>query len=337
MPNPTLGDIAARLGVSKMTVSRALRGERHVKAEMSERVRRMAAEMGYAPDPEVGRLMTYLRRVRTAPERQTLAFVWTDPAALAEKTPWAGQLVEGAATRARELGYELEGFELEAGDVTAARLVKILEHRGVRGMLLSPLVSRSRGHLRLPWERFSAVIIGLGFAKPALHRVHHHHFMGMHTAMRQLRREGWRRIGYCAPAHLDKRMFEAWSASFLTHHPLGVTAATNLMHLPAVLTRAGFLKWCEKSRPEVVLDSGSNTIGWLAALPTESRPHLVTLSWSAERPSLAGVDQRADLIGRNAVDLLVQQLRHNERGVPLHPKIVLTEGVWRGAQERVER
>ena len=326
-----MSEIAARLGVSKMTVSRALRGERHVNQALAERVKAVAVELGYAPDPEVGRLMAYLRQNREQPVRQTLAFVWADAADRAARTWWSSQLFEGAAERAGELGYELEAFQLEPGKMTAGRLAKILEHRGVQGLVLSPLISRSRGHLRWPWERFSTVVIGLGFAKPALHRVHHHHFMGMLTALRQLRKEGCRRIGYCASAVLDQRMFGAWSASFLVHHPQGAKAAAGLLHLPPVVTRSVFLDWCARARPEVVLDSGRPTLGWLAGLPEKLRPRVATLNWNAARPEVAGIDQRADRIGRGAVDLLVEQLRHNERGLPEQPKVVLTEGVWRDA------
>jgi FAD/FMN-containing dehydrogenase len=34
-----------------------------------------------------------------------------------------------------------------------------------------------------------------------------------------------------------------------------------------------------------------------------------------------------------AVDLLVTQYQQNERGIPEAPKIVMTEGVWRAAQD----
>ena len=47
----TLGDVAAAAGVSPITVSRALRGERSVAAELVERVRTAAQQLGYVPDP----------------------------------------------------------------------------------------------------------------------------------------------------------------------------------------------------------------------------------------------------------------------------------------------
>jgi LacI family gluconate utilization system Gnt-I transcriptional repressor len=47
----TLNDVAEAAGVSPITVSRALRGERSVAAELVERVQAAAQAMGYVPDP----------------------------------------------------------------------------------------------------------------------------------------------------------------------------------------------------------------------------------------------------------------------------------------------
>lgn len=47
----TLDEVAARAGVSRITASRALRGERSVAAELSQRVTQAALDLGYVPDP----------------------------------------------------------------------------------------------------------------------------------------------------------------------------------------------------------------------------------------------------------------------------------------------
>ena len=329
MPNPTLEQIAQFVGVSKMTVSRALRGERHVKPALAERIQQAATELGYVPDPEVARLMTHLRQSRSTQTRQTLAFLWSEPSPLRTRTPWANSVVSGANQRAAELGYQLESFELTPGGMTPARLAEILEHRGIRGLVIAPLLSRSRGHLRLPWEKFSTVVIGLGMTFPALHRVHHHHFLGMLTALRQLRKAGYKRIGFCATSVLDRRMFGAWSASFLVHHPLGAATAAGLLHLPREMQRSAFLKWCETTRPEAILDSGRTLVPWVESLPASKRPHLATLSWNAAQPNLPGLDQRPAALGRAAMDLLAAQLHQNERGIPTCAKTLMIEGLWR--------
>lgn len=47
----TLQDVAQQVGVSTMTVSRALRGEPRVTPELQARIRQAADELGYVPDP----------------------------------------------------------------------------------------------------------------------------------------------------------------------------------------------------------------------------------------------------------------------------------------------
>ncbi|WP_234263355.1 LacI family DNA-binding transcriptional regulator [Hydrogenophaga sp. NFH-34] len=47
----TLADVAREAGVSPITASRALRGERGVAAELADRVRQAAESLGYVPDP----------------------------------------------------------------------------------------------------------------------------------------------------------------------------------------------------------------------------------------------------------------------------------------------
>jgi DNA-binding LacI/PurR family transcriptional regulator len=307
-----------------------MRGERHVGADLRAKIAAVAENLGYQPDPEIAKLMTHMRRARqTAPPR-TLAFVWAErEAAEIAKSSWSQQLVGGAHQQAKRLGFQLEEFHLAARGMTGRRLSSILEARGVPGFILSPLISRSRGHVSMAWEKFSSVVIGLGYARPQLHRVHHHHFLGMMTALRMLKKQGHERIGFYSGSTINERMFRAWSASFLAHHPLA--RPEKLLALRKTPSRADFLAWVRKERPEVVIDGGHVVAEWLTALPASKRPMLVTLAWHSDFPEVSGIDQQADVLGAAAVDLLVTQYQQNERGIPAAPKIVMTEGVWRAA------
>src|SRR6476661_5276370 len=61
---PSLRHVARLAGVSAMTVSRALGNRPRVSAETRAAVRRIAAEIGYRPDPDVAKLMHHLRTRR---------------------------------------------------------------------------------------------------------------------------------------------------------------------------------------------------------------------------------------------------------------------------------
>ena len=54
----TLNHVAELAGVSPITVSRALRGERQVATELVLRVRQAAEQLGYVPDPAARALAT---------------------------------------------------------------------------------------------------------------------------------------------------------------------------------------------------------------------------------------------------------------------------------------
>ena len=67
---PTMGDVAARAGVSLKTVSRVVNGERHVTPAVADRVARAIVELGYRPDrrardlasaPNSGRLVGFVQ------------------------------------------------------------------------------------------------------------------------------------------------------------------------------------------------------------------------------------------------------------------------------------
>jgi len=327
---PTLQTIADQLGLSKMTVSRALRGEPHVKQGVRERVKQAAQSLGYQPDPEIGKLMAHMRRQRRHEAPQTLAFVWAErTAAEIQQSAWSMELIRGVHERSRQLGFTVSEFYLAEKGMTAKRLSGILEARGIGGFILSPLLTRSRGHVSMRWDKFSSVVIGLGYARPAQHRVHHHHFLGMMTAMRRLKKLGYRRIGFFASSTTNQRMFGAWSASFLTHHPLPVHQADELLCLKRQPTRQDLVAWVKAARPEVIIDGGIHAFPWLKEAFADHDIGYVSLSWQPQHPERTGIDQQTDMLGAAAVDLLVEQLHHNERGPPQHPKMVMTEGLWR--------
>ena len=70
---PTLRTLARDLGLSRTTVSDALRGSARVDPRTAERVRRAAEAAGYRRNPLAGALMSELRRSRGGEFRGVLA------------------------------------------------------------------------------------------------------------------------------------------------------------------------------------------------------------------------------------------------------------------------
>ena len=74
-PHTTVRDVAACAGVSPMTVTRALRGDKCVSAATRARVARAAAALGYRLNPTVSSVMSYIHRRRAAAFRGKIAWL----------------------------------------------------------------------------------------------------------------------------------------------------------------------------------------------------------------------------------------------------------------------
>src|SRR6185503_2267077 len=123
----TLQDIARRAGVSKMTVSLALRGHPHAAAATRDRLRRIANEMGYRPNPLIVANMALLRAGRRSSYAGTIAFVgFGESPERAALNTQSQRVFVGARRRAEALGYQLEWFSLDDTSGDGARLSEIL-------------------------------------------------------------------------------------------------------------------------------------------------------------------------------------------------------------------
>ena len=100
-----LRDIAEKAGVSRMTVSLALRGDPQVSKDTQARIREIAEELGYQPNAKVSRAMSELAKSRHVEADERLAFLTSEKTEHGWKE-WRhnGECFEGARKRALEYG-----------------------------------------------------------------------------------------------------------------------------------------------------------------------------------------------------------------------------------------
>lgn len=125
--NPVrLKDIAARAGTTAMTVSRALRGSPDVAPATRERIRALAAEMGYVPDVTARGL-----RTRSSGLLGVLLPTVADPI--------HARLLVALEERAREAGYDLLlSHNLRRPETEEANIRRLLGRR-IEGLFVAPV------------------------------------------------------------------------------------------------------------------------------------------------------------------------------------------------------
>lgn len=331
----TLAQIAAVAGVSRMTVSRALRQRPRVAPEVRERVLAVARELGWKPDPKLSRAMTEVRASsRRVGLSEKLALVWPDgDAARIATRETLSKFRAGAGARAEEQGFALEEFFLETGGVSARRLTQMLYARGTAGVIVAPVSFHAHLELNMDWTRFAAAAVGVGLVEPRLSRVYNNHHRTMTECLRRLAERGNKRIGLALWRETAERLDGLLDGAFLARHPLGCAEAAELLLVMDGPDNGGLARWLERTRPELVIGEPPN-MNWmgeaLARLDAGVRRSIgyATFNWQEGNPRVAGMNQRFDRIGAAAVDVVVAQYNRNEHGVAGAPKTILTESEW---------
>jgi DNA-binding LacI/PurR family transcriptional regulator len=322
--------IAEKANVSRMAVSLALRGSPKVSQKTTKRIRAIAEELGYRPNPLVSALMTQLRLARPSPRTTTIAYVTAFPTRDGwKKSAQLQQYFEGAQRRSQALGYELEEWWLREAGMTQHRVGEILYARGIHGVLVAPLPAADTP-VHFDWSKFSAATIGYSFAEAAIHRASNDPFHSVRLALRELMQLGYRRIGLALTREEDAQVEHRWSAGVLVHQ-----AEMAAEHRVPILLSEGalagpFVEWFRKHRPDAVLSHSSECVAMLAAIgirvPKDAG--FAQLALSMNDTDVAGVDEKYPLVGAAAIDLVDTQLRRNELGVPHDRRTVLIGGTW---------
>lgn len=326
----TLQDVANAAGVSRMTVSLALRHSSKISAATCQRIQKLSASLGYRPDPLIQRLTTHLGQIHRRQEGQVIAWInaWENRAGWRAFSAYEA-MYQGAAACALERGYRLEEFWLGEPGMTEKKLSRILYQRGIECMLIGPL-TRGGGHLAMDWDKFSTVAIGYSMQSPQLNRVVNHQLHSAREAIQQLHRRGYRRIGLNTRTDDNLRVDHSWLEAIAYHH-LQIPVKDRVPPLIHEQTEVKtFLHWIEKERPDSILIQGA----WLRNILTEAGyklPHdlgIALLDWPDGAPDMAGINQRHDAVGQTAVNIVIGQAYNNERGIPPFLKTVMVEGCW---------
>lgn len=330
-PSPvriTLRDVAARAGVHYSTVSLALRRRPGVPEATCARVRRIADELGYRPDPLLASLSSY--RHAGNRYRATLAWVTNFPA----RGAWREEEIyqeyyAGARERAAELGYRLQEFWLREEKMTPARATQILTARGIAGLVVAPQPTPAE-EVQLDWKHFAAVAIGYSLARPQLHMVCPNQYGCIRLAMDQMIQRGYRRIGLVMLQASDERVDHNWLAGYLVgQRELLLADRIEPLLLPG-WDEAAFAAWRRQSRPDAIISKCAEVLPALRRWGVRPPDDVGVAFLTRVKPGrdLSGVNESPLEVGAAAVDYVAGMLQRNEYGVPAQPRRLLIAGRW---------
>lgn len=326
---PTLREIASRARVSAMTVSRALKNHPKQNPDTNRRIRELACQMGWKPNPLVSALMG--QRVRQHGTRSTanLAILdprWDDPAANAD-------YIRGARQQAADLGYALDVFPYSPDKGSREKLRSILVARGIRGVILMPLPVGD-DHVNFEFAGLAAATIGFSVQTPSLPRVANDAQSAVFDALHHLENQGYRRVGLVMARDANRRTLYLTSGARAAYQSF---LSRNLKVFELILPNEKFdlqqrekiVSWIARYRIDGVISSAGDFYEKViqSRFPATEVGYLHLHRHSMSHVS--SMDQMRTYQGRKAVDLVTAMIQRNETLPTEYPHTTLTPSVWR--------
>jgi DNA-binding LacI/PurR family transcriptional regulator len=155
-PKPTMREIAAHLGISHATVSRALRDDPRISAAQRLKVQKEARRLGYKRDPKIAELMSHLRMAKRRVFQGTLAWVTNLDPDDPQMKELISQFHPHANTAAEAMGYRLDPF-FKVTPAEAPKLARTFKARGIVGVWASIFWQVDYREWKWDWQQFAFI------------------------------------------------------------------------------------------------------------------------------------------------------------------------------------
>jgi DNA-binding LacI/PurR family transcriptional regulator len=326
---PTLREIAHRAGVSAMTVSRALKNHPKQSRATNKRIRELARQMGWKPNPLVSALMG--QRVRQHGTRSSANLAILDPRS--DDPAANADYIRGAKQRAADHGYALDFFSYQPSQISPAKLRTILEARGIRGLILMPLPV-GVDQVDFDFAGFAASTIGFSVQSPVLPRVANDTQSAVFDSLHRLEHLGYTRVGLIMARDANRRTLYLTSGARTAYQSfLARSLKISELILPNekfdVSQQEKIVAWIARHRIDVVISSAGDLYEKIIQ-PRLTPDQVAYLHLHRHSmPHVSSMDQMRAYQGSKAVDLITAMIQRNESLPVEFPQTTLTPSVWR--------
>lgn len=327
----TMQQIAERAGVSKMTVSRALKNHPRLAEATKRRIRDLARRMGYRPHPYVSALMARIAKGDASERPVNLAVIHFGPEAGTRDHFY----FRGLAARADALGYGVEMFPYRPEAVSPRQLRKTLVARGHRGIVLMP-AAEGFFSMDFDFSGFAVAAIGHSIVHPPLPRVGNDIHAGMFRALDELKARGYRRAGLINSRHVTQLSRFLYSGALTAYRGYdGGEMDLREFHpdppLDSARSRKKIAQWVRATKRDVILSASFDF-----ALHEDLResgfsiPDSLGYLHLLDHPNrrITSLSPRSEFAGAKAVDVVVASIHRNEFNPSEHPYLLGIEPGW---------
>ncbi|MGF1448675.1 MAG: LacI family DNA-binding transcriptional regulator [Opitutales bacterium] len=321
----SIHDVAKAAGVSPTTVSQALRQVGRISQTTRERVRRVAEELGYHPNPLLSSLASKQFRDPSAVGQTPVAVLAIEVTGTIGKRH---QVPERFKAHFAKMGYRAQWHRIARLEELKPLLDRLYS-QGFQGLMLSS-VNLEAFPREFGWERFAVVQAGPVTCPVPFHRVDRDVAGTVRQALQIMVDRGYRRLGSALFCH-DPPIEDDYNrlGAVLSFKKLDTSVA---MLVPPLLCAPSdmdsYQRWARRYKPDGVLSLNGYTYVSQGHADPEWNRRMGTVCFELNDNVdsvgyLAGFRPRIDGRRRVAAMFLDQLIRHGDRGIPEVPQTVL--------------
>jgi LacI family transcriptional regulator len=318
-----LADVARAAKVSLATASMALRQQGNMTVATRESVQRIAEKIGYRPN--LAASMLARRKNEAILTQIPLAVIGMG---IKDRYAFpATNFVPTFTKHAVKRGFLVE--EPGAAYPTVSKLLRVLYHRGVRGIVLSHDFDTSQLTVE-DVKPFCFLVHGQPSKKTPFHRVSTEVFEAARFLWETMWQRGYRRIGAVLFRHaLDIQDDFAREAAVLNCQER-YGAPRLPIFTGALADSAGMAHWRKEARPDAVIAFSSWQYQVLLEAGFKIPEETGFAALHVEQDGrVCGMYEDFDELGRMTAAQLENMIRHHETGFPVRPHQLLVSEVFR--------
>jgi len=333
---PTLKDVARESGYHITTISLALRDHASIPATTRQRIREIAARIGYERNPVYSALSRFRQQGRVCAPAPRIAYLENFGLGSGRARPaHLESILLGARRQATLLGYELETLAVGEDDHDSHSLTHHLTEHQITAVIIGSFMP-GFAEIALNWDDYAVAKIHSRHTEPAATTVGNDQLREVRVAFRRLSELGYQRIGLAVGRADEDACGHRHTAGYLMEE----AALPLVRRVPPLLfpynisppELAGMLaRWVRRHQVEVVLCNWSH-IGDLLASEGLRVPEEVACAGLClcedSPPELGGMRPRLDVVGERAVSIVIAQLKSGERGTSEFASSLYVQSVW---------
>lgn len=322
-------DIAKEVGCCVATVSLALRNHPSIPPETRTRVRATADKLGYKPNVRVAELMGEIRKNRSVDTlTEAVALYWSDaPRKTVHQYLHLKQFEDAVRQQCLNAGFELECYYGGEAGGESKVVERILYARGIRGVILAPLILSQSHKLNWKWDHFSVVIAGSALWQPEFHRVRFNHFEEVQKMLSLLSVSEQKRIGLVVDREVNQRSLRLISGAFWAWSSPDLRLQNSVFETIGE-RKTAFLEWLNTYRPKSLIVASSDAFSWVQELPKKPKLFVLGVELHKDAKLYSGIREDYSRLGDVAARQLFNQLLANETGIPRQPIKLYIVGEW---------